>query len=143
VDRLFLDANVLFTAAHRPEGKAGFLIQAAESATGEPPWKLLSSAYAIEEARRNLAVKIPSAVDSLDVALRRVRVVAQPPAALLTLDALPAKDIPIWSAAHAAQATHLLTGDLRDFGPFMNRPQQTGGVILQTVGQYLAAWRSR
>ncbi len=51
--RLFLDANVLFTAAHNPEGKAALLIQ-----LGQLQWlELTTSAYAREEARRNLAKK--------------------------------------------------------------------------------------
>ena len=60
-DRLFLDANVLFTAAHRPEGKAAFLLQAWPP-QAVAPWYLLSSAYALEEARRNLTVKFPDAL---------------------------------------------------------------------------------
>jgi hypothetical protein len=58
------------------------------------------------------------------------------------LDALlKDKDEPIWSAALAARATHLLTGDIKDFGPHMNRPASTAGVVIQTVGDYLAAMR--
>jgi hypothetical protein len=56
---------------------------------------------------------------------------------------LPDKDQPIWAAAHAARATHLLTGDLKDFGPHMNRPAATGGVVIQTVGEYLAVLTQR
>jgi hypothetical protein len=52
--------------------------------------------------------------------------------------ALPAKDEPIWAAALAAKASHLLTGDLRDFGPHMNQPQHRAGIVIQTVAQYLA-----
>jgi hypothetical protein len=64
--------------------------------------------------------------------------VPQPAAAAVALD-LPAKDQPIWSAALAAGATHLLTGDLRDFGRHMNRPETSGGICIQTVGDYLAS----
>jgi hypothetical protein len=55
VYRLFLDANVLFTAAHNPEGKAAFL----SDASGHGSWGLLASACAIEEARRNIVAKYP------------------------------------------------------------------------------------
>lgn len=51
---LFLDANVLFTAAHNPGGKAAFLFEAASRSA--PPWQLLCSAYALEVARRNVAI---------------------------------------------------------------------------------------
>jgi hypothetical protein len=47
VDRLFLDANVLFTAAHNPDGTAAFLFD--ELAIGD--WELISSGFAIKEAR--------------------------------------------------------------------------------------------
>jgi hypothetical protein len=30
-----------------------------------------------------------------------------------------------------------LTGDLRDFGPFMNNPGQTRGIVIQTVAEFL------
>jgi len=35
-------------------------------------------------------------------------------------------------------ATHLLTGDLRHFGAFMNAPERTGGIAIQTVAAFLA-----
>ena len=140
-DRLFLDANVLFTAAHRPEGKAAFLFEA--SRTRDPsPWLLLSSAYAIEEARRNLANKFPDALLRWPALLSGVQVVAQPMRAPHAL-AMPEKDQPIWAAAQAAAATHLLTGDLRDFGVHMNRPAATAGITIQAVGEYLTAWLAR
>lgn len=140
-DRLFLDANVLFTAAHHPQGKAAFLFQAAAGA-GCLPWTLLSSAYAVEEARRNLAAKFPAAMVEWPALLKRLQIVPQPAAPRLALD-LPDKDQPIWAAAHAARASHLLTGDIKDFGPHMNRPADTGGVTIQTVAEYLAAFGRR
>lgn len=140
-DRLFLDANVLFTAAHRPEGKAAFLLQAWPP-QAVAPWDLLSSAYALEEARRNLTVKFPDALARWPAILARVQVVAQPARAPHPLT-LPDKDQPIWAAAQAAAATQLLTGDLRDFGPHMNRPAATAGITIQTVGDYLASRLAR
>lgn len=137
VDRLFLDANVLFTAAHRPQGKAAFLFQAAADLS-PAPWMLLSSAYAVEEARRNLAAKFPEALAGWPALLNQLQIVPQPATPRLVLD-LPEKDQPIWAAAHAVRATHLLTGDIKDFGPHMNRPADTGRVVIQTVGEYLAA----
>lgn len=142
MDSPFLDASVLFTAAHRPQGKAAFLFQVQQSRGAASPWRLLSSAYAIEEARRNLVAKLPRAADDLAALVTNLQVVAQPAAARLRLD-LPAKDLPIWAAAHASKATHLLTGDLRDFGSHMNQPELTGGVLIQTVGEYLAAFARR
>jgi predicted nucleic acid-binding protein len=60
--KLFLDANVLFTAAHNLSGKAAFVIELAK----EGHWKVVTSGYAIEEARRNLEIKFPDAVGALD-----------------------------------------------------------------------------
>lgn len=134
MDRLFLDANVLFTAAHRPAGKAAWLFQPQRPVR----WQLLSSAYALEEARRNLARKAPAAQDALAVLRQALTVVAQPSAPAVALE-LPPKDQPIWAAALAARATHLLTGDLRDFGLHMNRPTLSAGVWIQTVGDYLSS----
>ena len=54
--KLFLDANVLFTAAHNPQGKAALTIELGK----RRHWGLATSHYASEEARRNLAQKFPS-----------------------------------------------------------------------------------
>lgn len=48
--RVFLDANVLFTAAHNPGGKAALVIDLARRGH----WQVMPSAFAVEEARRNL-----------------------------------------------------------------------------------------
>ena len=50
---------------------------------------------------------------------------------------LPESDRLILAAAIACRATHLLTGDLAHFGPLMNRPEATGGVVVLTVAQFL------
>jgi hypothetical protein len=49
---------------------------------------------------------------------------------------LPEKDYPILEAAIHCKATHLLTGDVKGFGPFMNHPRLTGGVVVQTVSEF-------
>lgn len=133
---LFLDANVLFTAAHSPSGKAAFLFDVA--AAPGAPWRLLSSAYAIEEARRNLAAKSTHGVAGFERICAVLSIVPQPLEGGPDLD-LPSKDRPIWRAAFAGAATHLLTGDIKDFGAHMNRPVATGGVVIQTVGDCLAS----
>ena len=51
--KLFLDANVLFTAAHNRDGKAGAVIELGKQGR----WRCFTSAYALEEAQRNLSVK--------------------------------------------------------------------------------------
>jgi predicted nucleic acid-binding protein len=116
-DRLFLDANVLFSAAYREE--AGL-----QRLWTLPDVHLLTSTYALEEARRNLSE--PHQQDRLRELMRTVRVTGEAsmtmlsePSARFDLPAeatLSEKDWPILLAAVASGATHLITGDLRHFG---------------------------
>ena len=130
--RLFLDANVLFTAAHNPRGKAALVIELG----GSGHWALSSSRLAVEEARRNIERKFPQRLDRLRTLVRGVRL-AEHRTAIDCPRGLARKDRPIFQAALACRATHLLTGDLKDFGPFMNRPEATQGVRIQTVAEFL------
>lgn len=130
--RLFLEANVLFTAAHNPKGKAALVIELGDRGH----WVLYSSRLAVEEARRNLERKYPKCLDRLRTLLSSVRL-ADHRAALDFPEGLARKDRPIFQAALACRATHLLTGDLKDFGRFMNRPEETRGVRIQTVAEFL------
>ena len=132
--RLFLDANVLFTAAHNPRGKAALVIELDKRGH----WALATSRYALEEARRNLERKFPQSPDGLSSLLRGIQLIEHRPA-LQFPAALAEKDRPIFQAAVAWEATHLLTGDLKDFGPFMNQPEETFGILVQTVAEFLRA----
>ena len=97
---------------------------------------LATSPYASEEARRNLERKFPESLSRLDAQLQGVQLVLHHPDCFFPPD-LNEKDRPIFQAAVAWRATHLLTGDLRDFGPYMNRPDETFGIVVQTVGDFL------
>ena len=130
--KLFLDANVLFTAAHNPEGKAALTIELGK----RRHWGLATSHYASEEARRNLAQKFPRFLAGLDSLLQGMEVVHHRPRIPFPAT-LVEKDRPIFQAALACGATQLLTGDLKDFGPFMNRPEETFGIVIQTVAEFL------
>jgi|SRR6185437_11015391 len=126
MDRVFLDANVLFSAAYRPD--AGLL----------GLWKLrdvvlCTSRYALEEARINLteeaqAVRLQKLAADLDI-------FDSPFQELPPGIALPGKDAPILQAAIALRATHLLTGDLRHFGPYLGK--SIGGVLVLLPAHYL------
>jgi predicted nucleic acid-binding protein len=131
--RTFLDANILFTAAHNPNGKAAFVIELGRSGI----WRLATSPYAVEEARRNIARKFPACRDSLDVLLNDIALVADSPE-IPCPAGLAAKDQPIFRAARGCRAKVLLTGDIRDFGFLMNAPEKTGGLLIQTVAEFLA-----
>jgi len=126
MDRLFLDANVLFSAAYKTETR---LLQL---------WKiknvvLCSSRYALEEARINLETEEQrQRLLKLSHALQVVDVVTGSPR-LRTV--LPEKDQPILLAAVQAGATHLLTGDQRHFGRYLGKKIE--GVRVQLPGDYL------
>ncbi len=125
--RAFLDANVLFSAAYR-EG-AGLL-----ALWRLPETSLLTSAYAIEVARRNL--DSPEARERLEKLLRALEIVAEDPNARLPRSLrLAGKDRPILQAAIAAGAMHLVTGDVTDFGSLLGR--QIMGVLVLTPAGFL------
>jgi len=131
--RIFLDANILFTAAHNPNGKAAFVIELGRSGI----WRLATSPYAAEEARRNIARKFPACRDRLETLLNDIALVADSPE-ISCPAGLAEKDQPIFRAALACRAEVLLTGDIRDFGFLMNAPEKTGGLLIQTVAEFLA-----
>ncbi|MBM4352057.1 MAG: PIN domain-containing protein [Deltaproteobacteria bacterium] len=130
--RLFLDANVLFTAAHNPSGKASFIIDLGARGYCE----VMSCSYAIEEARRNISIKFPDYLVRFETLMTTVTEVPSRSGQNCPAP-LPEKDRPILKAAIHYRATHLLTGDVKDFGPFMNHPDLTGGVLIQTVSEFL------
>lgn len=129
-----MDANVLFTAAHNPSGKAALVIELA----GKGCWHVLTSAFAIEEARRNLERKYPGSLPNFETLLTNVEQVRTGPGAQCPIP-LPAKDRPILEAAIYNRATHLLTGDMKDFGRYMDKPEVSAGVTIQTVSRFLAS----
>jgi hypothetical protein len=129
----FLDANVLFTAAHNPGGKCAFVIELGRRGC----WSVLTCTLAVEEARRNLAVKFPDSVQRLTALLKSIEVLATVGGRDCPV-ALPPKDRPILVTALSAKCTHLLTGDRRHFGKLMNRPDLTAWIVIQTVTEFLA-----
>lgn len=127
--KIFLDANVLFTAAYNPSGRAHLLID--EFAT-----KIITSDYADEEARKNIQAKKPEAMVDFKKLLSQITIVPSVNGTICPI-ALREKDRPIFLTALANKATHLLTGDKRDFGIHMNVPKKTYGIVIQTVRDFL------
>jgi predicted nucleic acid-binding protein len=117
---LFLDANVLFSAAYRAESPLRELWTLPET-------ERVTSDYALEEARRNL-----SSLDQrrrLEELMRGVRLIHESGSWALPPDViLPEKDRPILSAAIISGATHLITGDQPHFGPWYG--MQIAGVTI-------------
>lgn len=133
--RLFLDANVIFSAAHTQEGRAQDLIALARVGF----CTLVTSPHALEEARRNLALKSRGHEPRLAAALAQVSLVAEAPAVLVQwaqAQGLPLKDAPILAAAVSAAAEYLVTGDARDFGHLYD--QALRGVTTVTPAKALA-----
>lgn len=124
MDRLFLDANVLFSAAYRP---AAGIVRLWELKNVE----LLTSAYAAEEARVNLLED--EQIQRLKSLLESVHIITGffplPPGVTL-----PEKDQPILQAALWARATHLLTGDKQHFGKYFGG--RLGGVLVLSPAEY-------
>ena len=131
--RLFLDSNVLFTAAHNPEGKASLVIELAAAGN----WEVVTSAYCLAEARLNLDRKHPTALGRLSEILETLHLVRDVAGERCTL-LLPGKDRPVFASAQRCKATHLLTGDRRHFGPYMNKPKDMMGIVVQAVGDFLS-----
>jgi len=84
--RLFLDANILFTAAHNPSGKAALVIS-----------------YARSEAHRNLQRKYPAYVETFEKQLATICLVSESAQGICP-DGLAEKNCPIYRAAQAIKA---------------------------------------
>ena len=113
--RLFLDANILFSAVHSPEGGARELIRLSDAEKCE----LLTSQHAVFEAQRNLFVKSPKPVANFKKILKTVHRVSDASPNLVAKAGcfgLPENDAPILAAAVAAEADMLVTGDRKHFG---------------------------
>jgi hypothetical protein len=131
--RLFLDANVLFSAAYRTD--SGLRALWAHRATTA----LLTTSYAVEEARRNLPDDAARA--RLDDLLRGVTLVTDVLVGDLPDDVrLPDKDRPILLSAMAANATHLITGDRMHFGPYFGK--RLAGILVERPADYLRRKRA-
>jgi len=139
--RLFLDANVVFSAAHNPDGNSRALFQLT-SATRDA--RLISSKFAIEEATRNLAFKYPERLEDLKRLISDLEICAEPTPraiAVAVSAGLPAKDAPILGGAIGARAHALVTGDRQHFGPLFGRTIE--GVTVVTPAEAVIMLLSR
>ncbi len=129
MDVLFLDANVLFSAAYM----AGSRLREVWTLTGV---ELVTSEYAWEEAHRNL----PRADqrERLFALAPAVRLMREGGDWLLPADViLPEKDRPILAAATGCGATHLITGDATHFGVWYGK--RIGSLLVLRPATYLQA----
>lgn len=118
--RLFLDANVLFSMALGSRERPHPLLRLASFGQ----CALITSSLGAEEARRNIARKVPHASEHLGAVLSTVAIGPDPTDVLVRWalrQGLPSKDAPLLAAAIAACSDSFVTGDLRHFGHLFGR----------------------
>jgi uncharacterized protein len=127
-DRVFLDANVLFSAGYRPD--AGLVRL----------WKLRRTVLVTsDDARRNLGdpaqrTRLEELLEGAELVEGTFDGVPLPRRVTLPLD-----DLAILRAALASRCTDLLTGNLRDFGRYLG--ERIGSVLVVRPADYLAVRR--
>ena len=120
--RVFLDANILFSAAKSDGAVRRFL--ALLQTRGHECW---ADAYVVEEARRNLAARYPENVAALDAFLAGLHVASgyrRDPELEARLP-LPEKDRPVLAAAIHHRCSALMTGDRTHFGALYGQTLQS------------------
>jgi predicted nucleic acid-binding protein len=115
--RLFLDANVIFSAALGGESFTQLW-----SARRQGLVTFCTSPQCVDEARRNLTLKKPHALARLELVFLEVEVIDAPLAVLSwTEGKIPEDDAWVVAAAVGSGARVLLTGNTRHFGWMMTR----------------------
>lgn len=125
--RVFLDANILFSAA-----KADGAVRALVRLLLDRGHECCVDAYVVAEARRNLVNKGPQAVQLLDALLGQLQVAPALAGAVETVELawLPAKDRPVLAAAIRQGCDALVTGDRKHFGSAYGL--KVGGVTIHS-----------
>ncbi len=128
--KLFLDANVLFSAALSTQGTAQALLFVAQTTGAQ--W--VTSDYAFAEAQRNLLAKAPQALPTFDLIASLLTRVPEP--AVAYVDAarnarVVAKDAPVLGAALQCRADVFATGDVRHFGHLFG--ERVEGVLVLSL----------
>lgn len=116
--RVFLDANVLFSAAKTRGAVHALLVRMVGAGH-----VLCADAYVVAEARRNVEAKGSDALKALDILLEDVELAAFRSQHLSDANAalLPEKDRPVLAAAITLRCNALLTGDRTHFGSLYGR----------------------
>lgn len=127
-DRLFLDANVLFSASYTAGSRLVAL-------WGHPRCILCTSSHTLAEAERNARSGAQRA--RLARLIEGVEVVDDSGVPIPTMPGLAEKDLPVLRGALAASATHLVTGDKRHFGEHYGK--RLLGVLVVRPAGYLEA----
>jgi predicted nucleic acid-binding protein len=116
--RVFLDANILFSAAAKNSATKlllEMLLDNAEAVTNRHAW---------EEASRNIELKRPEYTDSL-IKLKKLLIFTDAFSGDFHLD-ITEEDVPVLAGAVGSKCTHLWTGDKKHFGRYFGKT--VGGV---------------
>jgi putative PIN family toxin of toxin-antitoxin system len=127
--RAFIDTSVLFSACYSPTGASSEIIREAVQGT----IGLVISRLVLEEAKRNLAQKLPQALPLLTQLLEVIPFEVVRPSKQEVLAAAAyteLKDAPIVAAAKAAQVDYLVSLDRRHLVDVAIVRQQSGLTIV-------------
>jgi len=125
--RIFLDANILFSAAKSVGAVRGFLVRLRTSGHA-----LVADGYVVGEARRNIETKFPEAVGDFQSFLAGLEIITEvcvPLAGEIVPD-LTEKDRPVLAAAFQHRCHVLVTGDKTHFGSLYG--QRIEGVMIHS-----------
>lgn len=140
--RIFLDANIIIAACGSERGGSRALFDIAEK---DRSIQLITSDYALREAKKNIEKKLPSAMMTVSALTRGPQLVivreAPPLLTKSVTSIVPAKDAPILSAALFAHADYLCTLDKKDFySPSTREACNELGVMIAAPTDILLAW---
>ncbi len=111
--RVFLDANILFSAADSHSATRQLLDEVLERT------EAMTNPHALEEARRNLQMKRPQHLKGLTAIQRRITETAAFNNQVQV--EVPDEDIPIVAGAVGSGCSHLWTSDRRHFGRYYGK----------------------
>jgi len=126
MDRPFLDANILLSAAYEAGARLRMFWRSKDVA-------LCSSHYAVGEARVNLEEEEQKS--RLNRLLWKVELFDEASREIIGGIRLPEKDVPILLGAIGAKATHLISSDLRRFGMYFGK--RIKGILIVSPSGYL------
>ena len=123
--RIFLDANILYSAAVS-DGAVRYLLESLHAGRHA----LCADDYVVVEARRNLLAKAEHAMDVFEQLLAGLEIssarIENAPAPLISW--LPEKDRPVLQAAIRLRCDALVTGDVKHFRAGFGK--SFGGVVI-------------
>jgi predicted nucleic acid-binding protein len=133
-DRIFLDANILFSIAYGSPG-----LNRLWKLAQKKRCVLFASNYVVEEAKRNLFSS--EQLRNLEAFLSMVQLVPDVDPNIPCPIELPEKDRPVLLAAISIKANYLLTGDMIHFGKYFG--QTVRGVKICLPRDYLLIAQQR